>query len=54
MQPFNQSGLNKNFILSYARGYVSSSFSIHELGEDVLSSEISNGKSKNNNNIQVI
>ena len=44
MQPFNQSGLNKNFILSYARGYVSSSFSIHELGEDVLSSEISNGK----------
>jgi hypothetical protein len=44
MQPFNQNGLNKNFILSYARGYVYSSFSIHELGEDVLSSEISNGK----------
>jgi len=44
MPPFNQDGLNKNFILSYARGYVYSSFSIHELGEDVLSSEISNGK----------
>ena len=44
MQPFNQTGLNTNFILSYARGYVYSSFSIHELGEDVLSSEISNGK----------
>ena len=44
MQPFSQTGLNKNFILSYARGYVYSSFSIHELGEDVLSSEISNGK----------
>lgn len=45
MQPFNQTGF-KNFMLSYARGYVYSSFSFstYQLGEDVLSSELYKGK----------
>ena len=47
MQPFNQTSLNKNFMLSYSRGYVSSSFSTHDLSKDILSIETHKGNKQN-------
>lgn len=43
LQSFNQTSLSNIYMLSYSRGYVSSSFSTYDLSKDILSVESHNG-----------